>query len=114
MEAKLFVDRLFLGFGENGDGEGRDVRSVAEGEGLPQPKIEASGEAALGDLGNGLFSFGDPSMVADCGESSMYVSGPSSMIEGSTLSSRRCGGVCFVGANMGEEGGGLELLSSSS
>lgn len=86
---------------------------MAEGEGLPQPKIEASGEVAPGDLGKGLFLFGDPSIVADCGESSMYESRPSSMIEGSTLSSRRCGGVCFVGANMGDEGGGVVLLSSS-
>lgn len=118
LDDKLFVERRLslaepLAVGDKGDGEGRDEKSVTEGEGFPQPKMDASGEVAPGERGNGLFSLGDPSIAADCGESSMYVSGPSPVLaEGSTFSSRRCGGACLIGANMGGDEGGFELSSS--
>jgi hypothetical protein len=76
LDERLFVDRRLslaepLAFGDKGDDD-----SSVEDE-FPQPKMEASGEVAPGDLGSGLLSFGDPSMAADWGESSMYVCGPS-------------------------------------
>lgn len=107
------------------EGEGREEMSVVAGELtfcvfvllLPQENKLLNGEVwPLGDLGNGLLSFGSAGAERSgrVGESSSISASASWLLmDVSTFCNLRCGGVGF-GANMGvDRKGSVELAESA-